>query len=404
MDEVPFSVPRRWRSRAAIAGTGFIGRVHARAAATGRRRARRRRRLVARSAAAAAAELGAERAFDSRRGAGRRDPTSTSSTSARPTTCTCRSPRPRCEPASTSSARSRWRPTPSGRAAARRDRGGGSGRQAAVPFVYRFYPTVREARERVRERTRRRAAPAPRHATSRTGSSRPDDTTGGWTTSSAGRPARSPTSARTGATSPSSSPATASPGSRRACSRPCRERSERAAAGTRSDGAATAGAARAVDDRGRGARPVRDRRRGARLGRRQPGLGRAQEPAVDRGRRQRGGDRLRPGAPRGALVRAPRVADASCAATRPTLSPPAARYASLPAGHPQGYADCFDAFVADFYDGDPAGSARRRARRRSPTGCARRASPTPCWPRARGGRWVEVAASRVAVGDRRRRS
>ncbi len=28
-----------------------------------------------------------------------------------------------------------------------------------------------------------------------------------------------------------------------------------------------------------------------------------------------------------------------------TLSPPAARYAVLPGGHPQGYADCFDAFV-----------------------------------------------------------
>lgn len=32
-----------------------------------------------------------------------------------------------------------------------------------------------------------------------------------------------------------------------------------------------------------------------------------------------------------------------------TLSPPAARLATLPAGHPQGYADCFDLFVADVY-------------------------------------------------------
>ena len=32
-----------------------------------------------------------------------------------------------------------------------------------------------------------------------------------------------------------------------------------------------------------------------------------------------------------------------------TLSPAAARFASLPAGHPQGYADCFDSFVADVY-------------------------------------------------------
>jgi predicted dehydrogenase len=32
------------------------------------------------------------------------------------------------------------------------------------------------------------------------------------------------------------------------------------------------------------------------------------------------------------------------------LSPPAARLATLPAGHPQGYADCFDAFVGDVYE------------------------------------------------------
>jgi predicted dehydrogenase len=30
-------------------------------------------------------------------------------------------------------------------------------------------------------------------------------------------------------------------------------------------------------------------------------------------------------------------------------SPAAARYSLLPAGHPQGYQDCFDAFVADTY-------------------------------------------------------
>jgi predicted dehydrogenase len=40
-----------------------------------------------------------------------------------------------------------------------------------------------------------------------------------------------------------------------------------------------------------------------------------------------------------------------------SLSPPAARYATLPAGHPQGYADCFDAFVADFYEGVRTGLA-----------------------------------------------
>jgi predicted dehydrogenase len=37
------------------------------------------------------------------------------------------------------------------------------------------------------------------------------------------------------------------------------------------------------------------------------------------------------------------------------LSPRARPYATLPAGHPQGYADCFDAFVAEVYDAVAAG-------------------------------------------------
>lgn len=53
-----------------------------------------------------------------------------------------------------------------------------------------------------------------------------------------------------------------------------------------------------------------------------------------------------------------------------TLSAPAARLATLPAGHPQGYADCFDAFTADVYaairgdglaDGTPTFADGRRA-------------------------------------------
>jgi predicted dehydrogenase len=40
-----------------------------------------------------------------------------------------------------------------------------------------------------------------------------------------------------------------------------------------------------------------------------------------------------------------------------TLSPAAARFAFLPGGHPQGYADCFDAFVADAYESIRSGSA-----------------------------------------------
>jgi predicted dehydrogenase len=39
------------------------------------------------------------------------------------------------------------------------------------------------------------------------------------------------------------------------------------------------------------------------------------------------------------------------------LSAPAARLATLPAGHPQGYGDCFDAFVADAYAAVATGEA-----------------------------------------------
>jgi predicted dehydrogenase len=39
------------------------------------------------------------------------------------------------------------------------------------------------------------------------------------------------------------------------------------------------------------------------------------------------------------------------------LTAAAGRYATLPAGHPQGYGDCFDAFVAETYDAIEAGTA-----------------------------------------------
>jgi predicted dehydrogenase len=40
-----------------------------------------------------------------------------------------------------------------------------------------------------------------------------------------------------------------------------------------------------------------------------------------------------------------------------TLSPEAARFSTLPAGHPQGYADCFDGFVAEVYEAVRTGVA-----------------------------------------------
>jgi predicted dehydrogenase len=73
-----------------------------------------------------------------------------------------------------------------------------------------------------------------------------------------------------------------------------------------------------------------------------------------------------------------------------TLSPAAARLATLPPGHPQGYADCFDAFVADAYaairDGEmPAGMPRFADGRR-----AVQLTEAVLGSAAHGGRWVEV--------------
>jgi predicted dehydrogenase len=72
------------------------------------------------------------------------------------------------------------------------------------------------------------------------------------------------------------------------------------------------------------------------------------------------------------------------------LSPPAARITRLPAGHPQGYAECFDWFVADVYeairggdapDGLPTFDAGLRAARITDAVLAS----------ARGGQWIDVA-------------
>ena len=76
-----------------------------------------------------------------------------------------------------------------------------------------------------------------------------------------------------------------------------------------------------------------------------------------------------------------------------TLSPAAARFAFLPGGHPQGYADCFDAFVADFYDSVRNGSAAAAM----PTfsdGLRAALITDAVLTSAREERWVDVAASR----------
>jgi predicted dehydrogenase len=79
-----------------------------------------------------------------------------------------------------------------------------------------------------------------------------------------------------------------------------------------------------------------------------------------------------------------------------TLSPDAARFAFLPSGHPQGYADCFDAFVADFYDGVRSGSAVDGM----PTfsdGLRAALITDAVLASSREERWVDVASSREPV-------
>jgi predicted dehydrogenase len=83
-----------------------------------------------------------------------------------------------------------------------------------------------------------------------------------------------------------------------------------------------------------------------------------------------------------------------------TLSPAAARFAFLPGGHPQGYADCFDAFVADFYGGVRSGSAVAGM----PTfsdGLRAALITDAVLTSSREERWVEVEASREPAVDSR---
>jgi predicted dehydrogenase len=83
-----------------------------------------------------------------------------------------------------------------------------------------------------------------------------------------------------------------------------------------------------------------------------------------------------------------------------SLSPPAARLAFLPSGHPQGYADCFDAFVADFYEGVRSGSTPEGM----PTfsdGLRSALITDAVLASSKEQRWVDIAASEEAAVDRR---
>ena len=359
-----------------------------------------RRGLVARiSAAAAASELGAERAFDSaeqmvRDPDDRRRP----HLHAEPPPPAARGGRPRRR-----QARGLREAAGAELAGARRlaDVAAEVGLQAAVPFVYRYYPTVREARERVRSRADGRAPPAARHLPSGLApAARRRQLAGGR---AAGRrlprvrrhrlPLVRPRRVRLRPSHHAALGAAAHGGAR------ARERARHA----RVRPAAATGEARAGHDRGRRARPVRDRRGRARLGRRRA-----------RSRRDaRTGSGSRSTAPR-RHSRSTRSTPKSCGAgvvsrltivrRDPASSPPAAaRFASLPAGHPQGYADCFDAFVADFYEAVRGGALPEG----TPTFAdgLRAASITDAVlaSSSRDGEWVDVAARRRAAPRRWRR-
>ncbi len=133
--------------RTAIAGTGFIGRVHARSARLAGAQLVGVAASSPESAAAAAAELGAERAYASAEDLVR-DPdvdvvhicTPNNLHVSLAEAALAEGKHVICE-----------KPLALDAAGAQRlaDVAASSDRQAAVPFVYRYYPTLREARERV---------------------------------------------------------------------------------------------------------------------------------------------------------------------------------------------------------------------------------------------------------------
>ncbi len=78
------------------------------------------------------------------------------------------------------------------------------------------------------------------------------------------------------------------------------------------------------------------------------------------------------------------------------LSAPAARLATLPAGHPEGYAHCFDRFVADVYDAI-AGAAPPDGLPTFEDGLRAASITDAVLASSRGERWVDVPAVAAAL-------
>ena len=247
--------------------------------------------------------------------------------------------------------------------------------QAAVPFVYRYYPTVREARERVRRGETGAAAPDPRHVPA--GLAAPPR--GRQLARRRGHRRRVPgvrrhrlalVRPRRVRRRPAHHAGLRAPDHRRA-----RPRARRGPRGVRAG--RRHGRAPQRRDRGRRRRAVRDRRRRAGRDRDQPDLRRAQEPPVARARRRGGVARVRPGVAGVALGRPARARHARQA--RPGL-PLGARGAPGHAPRRVIRRATRTASTPSWRTSTPRSRAasRPRACRCSPTASARRRSPMPC--------------------------
>ena len=80
------------------------------------------------------------------------------------------------------------------------------------------------------------------------------------------------------------------------------------------------------------------------------------------------------------------------------LAPAAARYAVLPAGHPQGFNDCFDAFVADVYEQLETGTPVEGMPDLAAGARAVRLTEAVLRSARDGSRWVEIEPA-VAAGS-----
>ena len=295
-------------------------------------------------------------------------------------------------PASTSSARSRSRSTPPRRArlvdvaAAARPR-----RRRAVRL-----PLLPDRPRGARARAQRRDRPAPppaRHLPAGLAAAPRGRQLARRPATSAARRARSPTSARTGATSPSSSPATASPA--------CRARHDHAVGERSRDAGRRAFAAR--QRRRRRCAPSTPRTPPSCSSRPTRGaLGTTVISQISAGRKNRlwlevdgarRGARLRPGAPRDAVVRAPRGDDHRAPRPRAPARPGARAWPRCRPATPRATRSASTASSTTSTTRSPA-APRPTACRPSRTACAPPRSPTPCSTSAREERWVDVPPSR----------